>query len=479
MRRGAFILLAKIALAILAGFGPLFILALLFKSTSRFFEAWCGQVLSYGLLVVLISAVFGVMMQMFTGFMDSMKVDESQNLFWNVGGCGCLALACVVIVIQIPSIAASLANGVGIGLWHELRIAAGMPGKAAGAAKATGRGVASTYSKGKAAAGAVGNAAGAVSRAVGRFKGSTRGSLAKIAAVAEIKNDGERRAALVRDFIALAPAERDATLIVSGTNEARREINTKVREAIGTAGQGREYDTLIRRDTTQAERRFSKNYHVGDVIQPEKNYKTGLQRGELYRVLDTGPGNRLTVAGDDGRQITFSPLSHTKLSVYQPERSELAIGDTIRITRNDAGLDLANGDRFKVAEVAPGKLTIEGAGRRIELPADKPMHLDLAYATTVHSAQGLTSNRVMIEAQTNSRTTAKDVYYVAISRARHEARIYTNDRSKLPAAIARENQKLAALDLTREKQGRERTADLQRPGIARQRLRQERQAGRG
>ncbi len=171
---GAFILLAKIALAILAGLGPLFILALLFKSTSRFFEAWCGQVLSYGLLVVLISAVFGVMMQMFTGYMDSMKVDESQNIFWNVGGCGILAVACVLIVIQIPSIAAALANGVGVGLWHELRIASGMPGKAAGVAKATGRGVASTYSGGKAAAGAVGNAAGAVGRAVGRFKGSNR-----------------------------------------------------------------------------------------------------------------------------------------------------------------------------------------------------------------------------------------------------------------------------------------------------------------
>ncbi|WP_050453525.1 MobF family relaxase [Candidatus Burkholderia verschuerenii] len=308
--------------------------------------------------------------------------------------------------------------------------------------------------------------------------GDTRGSLAKIAGVAEIKNDGERRAELVKDFIALAPAEREATLIVSGTNEARREINTRVREAIGTAGQGLEYDTLIRRDNTQAEQRFSKNYHVGDVIQPEKDYKTGLQRGQLYRVLDTGPGNRLTVAGDDGQRITFSPLTHTKLSVYLPERSELAKGDTIRITRNDAALDLANGDRFKVAEVAPGRLTIEGAGRCIELPADKPMHLDLAYATTVHSAQGLTSNRVLIEAQTNSRTTAKDVYYVAISRARHEARIYTNDLKKLPAAIARENQKHAALDLARERQGRDRSPKLQRPTLARQRLRQERQAGR-
>jgi Ser/Thr protein kinase RdoA (MazF antagonist) len=51
-------------------------------------------------------------------------------------------------------------------------------------------------------------------------------------------------------------------------------------------------------------------------------------------------------------------------------------------------------------------------------------------------------------------TTAKDVYYVAISRARHEARIYTDSVKELPAAIARENVKLAALDIERESQRR-------------------------
>jgi hypothetical protein len=42
--------------------------------------------------------------------------------------------------------------------------------------------------------------------------------------------------------------------------------------------------------------------------------------------------------------------------------------------------------------------------------------------------------------------------YVGISRARHKARIYTNNLSRLPAAIARENKKHAALDLRRERQ---------------------------
>jgi conjugative relaxase-like TrwC/TraI family protein len=289
-------------------------------------------------------------------------------------------------------------------------------------------------------------------------RGRTGASLEKISAVMEIREDADRRAELVRDFMALSPDERDGTLIVSGTNEARRDINVRVREASGTAGQGREFDTLLRRDTTQAERRFSQTYRVGDVIQPEKTYRSGLERGALYRVLDTGPGNRLTVAGLDETPITFSPATHTRLSVYQPERSELAVGDRVRITRNDITRDLANGDRFTVAAVAANRVTLEGGGRRVELPADRPLHLEHAYATTVHGAQGLTSDRVLIEAQTTSRTTARDVYYVAISRARHEARIYTDDLGRLPAAVARENRKDAALDLVRER-GRDHAAE--------------------
>ena len=52
---------------------------------------------------------------------------------------------------------------------------------------------------------------------------------------------------------------------------------------------------------------------------------------------------------------------------------------------------------------------------------------------------------------TRSLPTGKDLYYVAISRARYEATIYTNSRPELPAAISREAIKTAALDIQRER----------------------------
>jgi conjugative relaxase-like TrwC/TraI family protein len=281
-------------------------------------------------------------------------------------------------------------------------------------------------------------------------RGETEASLSRLTELREVRDDHERRRAIAADYARLPEPERARTIVVAGTNEAQREINRVVREDLGLAGRGQEFPTLVRRDTTQAERAFSKNYSPGDVIQPERDYpKPGLSRGALYEVMENGPGNRLTVRGENGAVVEFSPMTCRRISVYEPERVELAPGDRVRITRNDAELDLANGDRFTVAAVSPTSVTLTDGRRTVELPTGRPLHLDHAYASTVHSSQGVTAERVLIDAATRSRTTSQEVYYVAISRAQREACIYTDDLARLPAAISREHAKHAALDLER------------------------------
>jgi len=92
-------------------------------------------------------------------------------------------------------------------------------------------------------------------------------------------------------------------------------------------------------------------------------------------------------------------------------------------------------------------------GSAITLDAAKPMHLDHGYCSTVHAAQGQTAERVLIEADTRSATANESAYYVAISRARSEVQIYTDDKSLLPEAMAREDIKEAALDVKQQDMG--------------------------
>ena len=55
--------------------------------------------------------------------------------------------------------------------------------------------------------------------------------------------------------------------------------------------------------------------------------------------------------------------------------------------------------------------------------------------------------RVLIEADTHSLTSNQNTFYVAISRARHHAQIYTDDRDMLPLAMGRQHENTAALDV--------------------------------
>ncbi len=182
-------------------------------------------------------------------------------------------------------------------------------------------------------------------------EGRVTPSLAHIKHVEELKEPIERHRAIVNDYIQLTEPERRETLIVAGTNQARREINRMVRESLDLTGKGREFDTLTRVDMTQAQRRFAPSYQPGMVIQPEKDdQKAGLTRGETYRVKDALPGNALVLQ----RQATINPRKATQLSVYRLERAELSVGDTVRINRNDPGRDLTNGDRMRVAGVIGG-----------------------------------------------------------------------------------------------------------------------------
>jgi conjugative relaxase-like TrwC/TraI family protein len=271
--------------------------------------------------------------------------------------------------------------------------------------------------------------------------------------VHEVPDGKARYAEIARRYATMEEPARARTLIVSGTNAARRELNELVRQELGIKGSGREFETLSRKDLTQAERRYAPSFSLGDFVQPEKDYsRTGLKRGDLYRVAEVETRNRLLLEAEDGRRFEVDPSKHTHLSVYEKTSSELAPGDWARITRNDPALDVSNGDRVRVIDVKQNRIELENdRGRRIRLDGRRPVHLEHAYATTVHSAQGLTTDRMMVDLDTRSLPTGKDLYYVAISRARYEATIYTNSRSELPAAISREPIKTAALDMQRER----------------------------
>jgi len=76
----------------------------------------------------------------------------------------------------------------------------------------------------------------------------------------------------------------------------------------------------------------------------------------------------------------------------------------------------------------------------VEFPLKDHPHLDHGYAVTSHSSQGQTADRVLIHADTeeSAHLVNSRMAYVAVSRGRYDAQIYTNDKSELAEYLSRD-----------------------------------------
>ena len=276
--------------------------------------------------------------------------------------------------------------------------------------------------------------------------------------IREIDQAPQRYQHMARDYVAQS-RDGAGVLMVAGTHVARDAINQQVRVELGLAGHGLNVTTLDRRDLTAAQAASSLSYQAGDLVQAGKAYAgLGLERGDTARVIEAG-GGRVTLERADGAQVSWRPAQQAHLTAYRVTERELALGDVVRVTANDASLGLVNGERATVVAVDAERASLTlttSSGRTVDMDAGKPMHLDHGYCSTIHAAQGQTADRVLIEADTRSATANESAYYVAISRAREGATVYTDDRQALPEVMARSDEKSAALDVKREEHGMER-----------------------
>jgi ATP-dependent exoDNAse (exonuclease V) alpha subunit len=75
-------------------------------------------------------------------------------------------------------------------------------------------------------------------------------------------------------------------------------------------------------------------------------------------------------------------------------------------------------------------------------------HFDHGYAVTSHSSQGLTAERVLVNMDTNvhPELISGRFAYVSVSRASHDAQIYTNNVATLGESLSHEVNKASAID---------------------------------
>jgi hypothetical protein len=249
------------------------------------------------------------------------------------------------------------------------------------------------------------------------------------------------------------------TLIVSPDNASRRELNVAVRQELKLNGTLAPEDHTFRifvqrQDMTGAERSWASHYEVNDVIRYTRGSKAiGIGAGAYASVvaIDTGV-NQLMVEKANQELATYDPRRLAGVSVYQEIEREFSVGDRVQFTAPDKSLGVANRDLATIEAIHPdGRFSARlDNSRQIEFNAIEHRHFDHGYAVTSHSSQGLTAERVLVHADTrvhpdllNSR-----FGYVSISRASHEATLFTDDLAKLGPQLAADVSKTSALEIS-------------------------------
>src|SRR5271170_2690735 len=272
--------------------------------------------------------------------------------------------------------------------------------------------------------------------------------------VKEIPDREERVCAIAKTYV----ESPENTLIVSPDNASRRQLNVAVRQelkAIGTvAPEDHVFRVLVQRqDMTGAERSWASHYEIDDVVRYTRGSKAiGIEAAAYASVVAINPSaNQLTIEKADQELATYDPRRLTGVSVYRQIEREFSVGDRIQFTAPHKSLGVANRDLAVIEMIHPdGRLSARlDNNRHIEFNASEHRHFDHGYAVTSHSSQGLTADRVLVHADTSVHPDLLNSRfgYVSISRASHDATLFTDDMAKLGHQLGADVSKTSALEI--------------------------------
>ncbi len=243
---------------------------------------------------------------------------------------------------------------------------------------------------------------------------------AYLAAVSEKKRDGQAKSALV-----VSPTHAEGNRITEAIRTGLKEKSKLGKEHLVKA--------WVPLHLTDAQKGDATEYDAGDLVQFHQN------------APDYVKGTRFIV----GDSVEVPTELAKRFEVYRPIELVLAMGDRIRLTAGGKTKDgkhrLNNG----------ALLTVRGFTKRGDIimangwVIDRDFgHLTHGYVITSHASQGVTVDKVFVAISSESLpATCERTAYVAATRGKEQALIFTDDRKELLKAVSRHDDPLSATEL--------------------------------
>jgi len=264
--------------------------------------------------------------------------------------------------------------------------------------------------------------------------------------VHEIPDRDERLKEIANDYA----TKPEGTLVISPDNQSRREINEAIHRTMQSKGQveikeHKQRVLVARQEVTGADRQWAAQYQPGDVVRYARGSKThGIEAGEYARVEHANEKeNLVTVKRENGEQVTYDPRRLHGVTLYRETERAFSVGDRVQFTAPNREQHIANRELGTIEKIdGSGNLQLRlDSGRTVAFNIKENPHLDYGYAVTSHSSQGQTADRVLVHVDTEQageKLVNRRLAYVAVSRGRYDAQIYTNDKTSLAEGLGRD-----------------------------------------
>ena len=266
-----------------------------------------------------------------------------------------------------------------------------------------------------------------------------------LAEVYEVPQE-ELGAEAARLWLSLDPEARAETAILAPTHFIRAGIHRVVREGLAREGvlHGRELEIerLVNRHLTAAQRADFRNHEPGDIVVFHSRVPPlRVEEGDPCRIV-RAEGEFVFLEHPSGRTVRIRPGDNWvryRFGIYETARMRIRAGDRIRWTANDKRHGLLNGGEAVVLGIDSRRVRFDlGGGRELSLARDDRQlrHIDHAWSSTVHAAQGMTRDAAIGVLDTgHGRLTGQAALYVEASRARDRFVLVTDNRELLEEAL--------------------------------------------
>jgi conjugative relaxase-like TrwC/TraI family protein len=292
-------------------------------------------------------------------------------------------------------------------------------------------------------------------------RGNVRGAIERLdtqGRVHEISDRDERLKEIAREYV----KQPKGTLVVSPDNQSRMEINQIIHRDMQARGQvdHTEHSTSVliaRQEITGADRQWAEQYKAGDVVRYTKGSKAvGIKAGEYARVERANEKeNLVTVRRENAERVSYNPRRLHGVTLYRETERVFAKGDRVQFTAPNREQHVANRELGTIEQInSRGNLQIRlDSGRAVTFNIRENRHIDHGYAVTSHSSQGQTADRVLVHVDTeraSEKLINRRLAYVAVSRGRYDAQIYTNDKAQLAEGLSRDVSRWSAMESSRQ-----------------------------